>query len=467
MVTVPSKPHSTPRHVLSLRERSLIPVGMATILPHAAKQVRRIEAQLLEHVSSWGYDEIILPTFEYLDVLAPGLEAELLETCYQFIDRTTGRTLLLRPDATAQVARTIGMGLTGDAIPQRLSYRTSVFRYEPEHAGRGREIFQVGAELVGVDDVTGDYEIISLLMECLHAIGLRSFTIALGHVGFIKGLLMRSGLSPQGQKRAEQAAARKDLPRLDELLSSERIAKSAAKAIREAPELTGQEEVLERGRVLAAGDPALLAPLDRLAQLYQLLCAAGHRDSLLLDLGEFRGFEYYDGVVFDVFASGVGVELGGGGRYDHLIGRFGRNLPSTGFALDVDHLFGALEFPQAGAEGPRVDYVVAGPRRSTRAVIEIAKALRQGRRRVVQLLVRGGEQALVTNALAAAQGQGAKALIVVGVPGLDQDHVAWFEKLASPETRRNGRPHRPQMKKISRAALLSSVRSRQRRRVST
>ena len=173
-----------------------------------------------------------------------------------------------------QVARTIGMGLTGDALPQRLSYRTSVFRYEPEHAGRGREIFQVGAELVGVDDVSGDYEIISLLIECLQAIGLGSVTIALGHVGFIKGLLMRSGLSPQGQKRAEQAAAKKDLPRLEELLAGERIAKSAAKAIREAPELTGQEEVLERGRVLAAGDPALLAPLDRLSQLYHLLCAS-------------------------------------------------------------------------------------------------------------------------------------------------------------------------------------------------
>jgi ATP phosphoribosyltransferase regulatory subunit len=155
--------------------------------------------------------------------------------------------------------------------------------------------------LVGVDDVSGDYEIISLLIECLQAIGLRSFTIALGHVGFIKGLLRRSGLSPQGQKRAEQAAAKKDLPRLEELLAGERIAKSAAKAIREAPELTGQQEVLERGRVLAAGDPALLAPLDRLSQLYHLLCAAGHRDALLLDLGEFRGFDYYDGVVFDVF----------------------------------------------------------------------------------------------------------------------------------------------------------------------
>ena len=462
MVTAPPKPRPTPAHVLSSRERSLVPVGMATILPRAAKQVRRLEAQLLEQVSSWGYDEIILPTFEYLDVLAPGLEAELLETCYQFIDRTTGRTLLLRPDATAQVARTIGMGLTGDALPQRLSYRTSVFRYEPEHAGRGREIFQVGAELVGVDDVSGDYEIISLLIECLQAIGLRSFTIALGHVGFIKGLLRRSGLSPQGQKRAEQAAAKKDLPRLEELLAGERIAKSAAKAIREAPELTGQQEVLERGRVLAAGDPALLAPLDRLSQLYHLLCAAGHRDALLLDLGEFRGFDYYDGVVFDVFASGVGAELGGGGRYDHLIGRFGRNLPSTGFALDVDHLFRAVEWPQADAEEARIDYAVAGPHRSARAVIDLANKLRQGRRRVVQLLIKGTEQTLVSNALAAVEAQGAKALVVVGAPGLDQDHVALFEKIGIQHARRNGRPHRPVMKKMSRAALVASGRSRRR-----
>ncbi|HET9866011.1 MAG TPA: ATP phosphoribosyltransferase regulatory subunit [Nitrospira sp.] len=439
---------------------------MATILPHAAKQVRRIEAQLLSQISRWGYDEIILPTFEYLDVLAPGLEAELLETCYQFIDRTTGRTLLLRPDATAQVARTIGMGLTGSMLPQRLSYRTSVFRYEPEHAGRGREIFQVGAELVGVDDVTGDYEIISLLIECLQAIGLRSFTIAVGHVGFIKGLLMRSGLSAQGQKRAEQAAAKKDLPRLEELLASERIAKAAAKAIREAPELTGHEEVLERGRVLAAGEPALTAPLDRLAQVYHLLCAAGHRDSILLDLGEFRGFDYYNGVVFDVFAPGVGAELGGGGRYDHLIGRFGRDLPSTGFALDVDHLFRAVEMPQPGVDGPRLDYVVAGLRRSMRAVIEIADTLRRTQRRVVQVLIKGSEHTLLSNALEAAQAQGAHALIVIGAPGMDQDHVAYFEKLGGADGRRNGRPHRPAMKKLTRAALLAGGRSRRRRKES-
>ena len=454
MVSASSKSRPVAGQASSTYERSLVPVGMATILPRATKQVRQLESQLLTQIGRWGYDEIILPTFEYLDVLAPGLEAELLETCYQFIDRTTGRTLLLRPDATAQVARTIAMGLTGNTLPQRLSYRTSVFRYEPEHAGRGREIFQVGAELVGVDDVTGDYEIISLLIECLHAIGLTSFTIALGHVGFIKGLLLRSGLSPQGQKRAEQATAKKDLPRLEEVLASERIAKSVAKSIREAPELTGREEVLERGRVLAAGEPTLLAPLDRLDQLYQLLCAAGHRESLLLDLGEFRGFDYYDGVVFDMFAPGVGAELGGGGRYDHLIGRFGRDLPSTGFALDVDRLFCAVGTSQAGGDPARIDYLVAGPRRSMRLIIEIAKKLRRGHRRVAQHLVKGSEQTLLANALAMAQAQEASALVVVGAPGLDQEHVALFDKIGSHDlARRNGRPKRPVMKKMSLSAL--------------
>jgi ATP phosphoribosyltransferase regulatory subunit len=402
---------------------------MATILPHAAKQVRRLEEDLLAHINCWGYDEIILPTFEYLDVLAPGLEPELIEQCYQFVDRTTGRTLLLRPDATAQIARTVAMGLTGTMLPLRLSYRTSVFRYEREHAGRGREIFQVGAELIGLDDVTSDSEVIGLMIECLHRIGLQSFKVSLGHVGFIKGLLLRSGLSALGQKMAEQAAARKDLPRLEEVLASERISKAAARAIREAPELYGQEEVLSRGLVLAAGDLSLAAPLERLGQVYRLLCAAGHRDSLLLDLGEFRGFDYYDGIVFDVFATGVGAELGGGGRYDHLIGRFGRPLPSTGFGLDVDRLFRTVEFLDERSVSARVDYLVAAPARATRLLVESAAQLRRTGSRVVQQTVKGNDAALIAAAVAAGSAQQAAAVVVVGAPGIDHDDVLVVESL--------------------------------------
>jgi len=445
MASVLPKPRPSAGQAASSRERSLVPVGMATILPHAAKQVRRLEERLLAQVNRWGYDEIILPTFEYLDVLAPGLEPELIEHCYQFVDRTTGRTLLLRPDATAQIARTVAMGLTGTTLPLRLSYRTSVFRYEHEHAGRGREIFQVGAELIGLDDVASDSEVIGLMIESLKAIGLQSFKVSLGHVGFIKELLFRSGLSAHGQKQAEQAAARKDLPRLEEVLASERIPKTMARAIREAPELYGQEEVLARGRILAGENPALTAPLERLAQVYQLLCAAGYRDSLLLDLGEFRGFDYYDGVVFDVFAEGMGAELGGGGRYDHLLGRFGRPLPSTGFGLDVDRLFRTVEFPEEESASARVDYLVAAPRRAARILTAVAAQLRQTQSRVVQQTVKGNDAMLVSSAVKAGVDQRASVVVVVGVPGMSADDVLVIEPLvARPPGFRNGKPrHRP------------------------
>jgi hypothetical protein len=101
-----------------------------------------------------------------------------------------------------------------------------------------------------------------------------------------------------------------------------------------------------------------------------------------------------------------------------------------------------------------------------RTVIEIAGTLRRGQRRVVQLLVKGSEQTVVSNALQVAQVQGAKALIVVGAPGMDQDHVAFFT-LGGQDGRRNGRPHRPVMKKLSRAAVLGAARARPRRKEST
>ncbi|MBL8042262.1 MAG: ATP phosphoribosyltransferase regulatory subunit [Nitrospira sp.] len=331
---------STP--LVAGRERSLIPVGMSTILPAAARRIRRLEQTLLAVLARAGYDEIILPMFEYFDVLAPGLEPELIEKCYQLVDRTTGRLMLLRPDATAQIARTVAMGMMGAQLPLRLCYRTSVFRYEREHAGRDREIFQVGAELIGVDGVAGDAEVLTLLLECLSQVGLSSFKVAVGHVGFFTALLVRSGLSPEGQKRVELAAARKDMPLLEGLLARDRVPRPTAQVILEVLELCGGSEVLARGRKLVGRDRALLAPLDRLAQVYERLNPS-KQSSVLIDLGEFRGFEYYDGIVFDVFAPGIGAELGGGGRYDHLMGRFGRTAASTGFALDVDRVFRAID----------------------------------------------------------------------------------------------------------------------------
>ncbi|MGH7257193.1 MAG: ATP phosphoribosyltransferase regulatory subunit [Nitrospiraceae bacterium] len=429
MSSLQLKPLSVAGRPISGQDRSLIPIGMTTILPEAARRIRVLQQTLLTQLSRWGYQEIILPTFEYLDVLAPALEPELIEKCYQFADRTTGRILLLRPDATAQIARTVAMGMMGTRFPMRLCYRTSVFRYESEHAGRDREISQVGAELIGVDDLSRDSEIISLMIDCLLHAGLTSFKVSVGHVGFFKQLLAQSGMSDAGQKRAEQAAARKDLPRLEEVLAQERVTRATAKAILEAPGLYGREEVLQQGRRLAGRNQALLETLDRLSRVYEQLVAAGRRDMLLLDLGEFRGFDYYDGIVFDVFAEGVGSELGGGGRYDHLIGRFGSELPSTGFALDLDRLFRAIDGRCMPAPSSRADYLVATSPQAWKRSAEVASILRSGGFRVIEGGVKLSGRDVIPAAIREARAEQAAAVVVLGVSGTEADEAIVVENI--------------------------------------
>ncbi len=356
--------------------RSLIPIGMATLLPDAAQRVRHLERVVFDGFAQWGYREIIPPTFEYLDVLSAGLPAGILEKCYKVADWATGRIFVLRPDVTAQIAKIVAMGLAGQHLPLRLSYRSTVFRYEPEHAGREREVFQLGVELIGADEVWMDAEILVLLIESLKAIGLADCRVSLGHVGFYQALLAQSGLSERGCQQAELAAAHKDLPKLEQLLKSERVSRKHSRSILGALERYGREEVLEWGRAVAGRNPRLLKPIERLTSVYARLDAAGVKDHLLLDLGEFRGFDYYDGIVFDVFSANVGCELGGGGRYNHLIGRFGRDLPSTGFALDIDRLFNALGGGGAEHALDAQRVLVVAPASGCRQAFRVSQLLR-------------------------------------------------------------------------------------------
>lgn len=385
----------------------------------------------------WGYQEIIPPTFEYLDVLAAGLEPEVVEQCYTFADRATGRLLLLRPDVTAQIARIVAMGMLGQQVPLRLCYRATVYRHEPEHAGREREILQVGAELIGLDDVAADAEIIALLIGCLQELGLTRFRVSLGHVLFFKTLLAQAGLSAEARKRAEHAAARKDLPQLEDILNAGHVAKRKAQAVLEVPGLYGSSDILERGRALAGDDRALRASVERLARVYRLLAGAGLESHLLLDLGELRGFDYYDGLVFDVFAEGMGCELGGGGRYNHLIGRFGRELPSTGFALDIDRLFQVIGGTEPDSEPARADCVVVASAQTVRHLFAVSQAMRQAGYRVVLGRQAGNGEGGLDEAIATALREGASAVALLGEAGVGPDSALILTGLTG-GTRRTG-----------------------------
>jgi ATP phosphoribosyltransferase regulatory subunit len=391
-----------------------------------------LEDALLATLGRWGYHEIILPTFEYLDVLSPGLQARAIEKGYQLTDRTTGRTLVLRPDATAQIARTVAMGMLGERLPLRLAYRTTVFRYEPEHLGRDRELLQVGAELIGLPDMEADTEIIALMVECLHRIGVKSFRISLGHAGFLQGLLRRTGMGPAARKEAEHAAARKDIPKLEELLAKERVSSRRAKAVLEAPGLYGREEVVERGRAIAGRDRLVCAALDRLDAVYRALEGSGLREHLLLDLGELRGLDYYDGIIFDVFAEGVGYELGGGGRYDHLLGRFGRMSPSTGFAFDVDRLFQVSERIEINPTASEAEVLVVAPKSRAPTMRHVAQLLRmRGICTILGTPMAAGPRA-IGHAIDEARRLGVTSLIFLGVPPATAEQAVLIEPASLP-----------------------------------
>ena len=323
---------------MSTPTRSQIPQGVATFLPAAAGEKRAVEEVIFAVFAERGYREVIPPTFEYLDVLSPGLDEGLIEKSYKVVDRATGRILILRPDVTAQIARMVAMGMLDQPLPLRLCYSANVFRYEPEHAGRDREIFQIGIELIGPKGTAADVEPIMVASECLRRLGITAFTIAVGQGAFFNALLRHTGVSPSLQRGLREAAARKDIGRMEALLSGAGVRGRTAKALLAVPELFGRGEVLEAAARLAPRTEDCRRSLARLRDVWDRMTAAGLGEHLLVDMGEVRRMEYYTGLVFDIYAEGLGMEVGGGGRYDDLIGRYGRGIPSTGFAFDLDCL---------------------------------------------------------------------------------------------------------------------------------
>lgn len=380
---------------------SLLPKGMSTLLPEAAARQRAVERLALGVFQRWGYQEIIPPLFEYLDVLSKGLDPRLIEKSYKFVDRSSGRMMILRPDVTPQVARIVALLMADRPKPIRLCYSANVFRYEEEHAGREREILQIGGELIGPRDAEADAEILAVVVELLRDLGLKQFRIALGSMGFLKSLFEALGLREADRFRIQRALEGRNASRLVRLLGELGKGRANLKKLAGLLELFGREEVFEKARRLVdqclSDGGASRAALERLQTVYDLARRYGYADEFLIDLTEVRGFGYYSGVVFEVFAEGVGYELGGGGRYDHLIACFGPELPSIGFALHVDRLQQALDRQGAlqRADGVRsgVDVFLLDARRDSADGIRLAQALRRKGFRVVRQATNGRELA--------------------------------------------------------------------------
>jgi len=312
-----------------------LPRGVSDRFYEAARQRRALEEQLAELFRRWGYREFIPPMFEYAETLST--EANQLESeMYRFVDRD-GQTLALRPDMTIPTARLAGSKLYDQPFPQRFFYRGSVFRYAEPQAGRQREFTQAGIELIGAAGAAADGESIILALEALRTAGLRHFRLTLGQMAFIHGLLAELELAPPEEQALLDAIDRKSQPNLLAILGELRLTAAQRRAVQTLPTLTGEENVLARAEKIALNKQMRRA-VENLAEIEAVLDGYQVKEAVSLDLAEVRGRKYYTGITFECFAEGFGDKIGSGGRYDHLVERFGPARPAVGFALNVDSL---------------------------------------------------------------------------------------------------------------------------------
>lgn len=318
-----------------------IPYGTRDFLPKEAKRKRSVENALASLFVRWGYDEVVTPTFEYLETLTVAAGAELAQSMFKFFDKNN-QILALRPDMTTPMARVASTRLRESAPPLRLFYLTNVFRHEQAQAGRQCEFYQGGVELLGAPGPTADAEVVALAVEALLEAGLSNFQIGLGQVEFINGIMAESELTLGERQRVKNCMVTRDLVGLGEVLATSRLSPAAQGLIREIPLLHGGDKVISEAYSLVKNESSRAA-LDNLADIRRLLVSYGIDRYVNLDLGLIRDFDYYTGMVFEAYTPGLGFPLCGGGRYDKMVDSFGIDCPATGFALGIERILLALE----------------------------------------------------------------------------------------------------------------------------
>jgi ATP phosphoribosyltransferase regulatory subunit len=395
-----------------------LPKGAKIYLPDEAARKRAVEERLFDVFRRWGYREVVTSAYEYFDVLAHGTDHDLQERMFKMVDRESGRLLTLRADVTPQIARIGATGMREEPKRLRLHYVTSVVRYDEPHVGRYREFYQAGVELIGLPNPEGDAEMIAMTVEGLRALGLGRFQIDVGQADFFRGILEDLAVEPAVARELRDALGRKDLSALERLVADLAAPAAATELLLALPTLYGRGDVLERAERLVKSARSEAA-LGNLAEVYRLLRAYGLADSVLLDLGEVRGFDYYSGVHFEAYVTGLGAPLVGGGRYDQMLAHFGYDCPATGFAFDIGRALLALA--SQGAEpalsGPDF-FVIDFTADKTRA-LAISRRLRDAGAAVARDII----SRPLAESLGYARGQRAVCALVIGEDGADPDRI--------------------------------------------
>jgi len=308
----------------------LTPEGTRDLLFDECVAQRYIENKLTDIFLKHGYTEVVTPGLEFFDVFTFKSRYFAQESMYKLTD-AKGRLMVLRPDSTMPIARLVATRLREEPLPLKLFYNQSIFMVNPKNSGRDDEFAQSGIEIIGGDGTAADYEALVLAIQSLSVCG-DEFRLEIGESSIFRLLVAELGIDSDEADNIQALIDTKNYPALSDVLSA--YSGDAAEALRALPTLFGGAEVFEIAEKYMI-TPELKSKLSSLKKIYDALAGSGINE-IKVDLGLVHKNNYYTGIIFRGFVEGYGSPVLSGGRYDNLIGDFGRDVPAVGFAVNVD-----------------------------------------------------------------------------------------------------------------------------------
>lgn len=309
----------------------LTPEGTRDLLFEECAAKRAISESITNIFKNYGYSEVITPGLEFYDVFNGKVRYFPQELLYKLVDGKN-RLMVLRPDSTMPIARLAATRLRGEELPLKLFYNQNIFMVNPKDSGRDDEIAQSGIEILGGSGEAADCEALVLAAKALAVCG-EDYRLEIGDSSIFAELIADHEYDEKAVDNIRHAIETKELPALDVLF--ENRSDDSEAAIKALPRLFGGFEVFDKARKYLRGE-VLEAKLQKLEKLCRDLCGIIPEDRIRVDLGLGNKKNYYTGIIFRGYVEGYGQPVLSGGRYDTLVGGFGREAAAVGFAVNVE-----------------------------------------------------------------------------------------------------------------------------------
>ncbi len=316
------------------------PEGVRDLYGRECSDRQKITSLINKKMKTYGFDCIDTPTFEFFDVFSKEISNNSARELYKFFDKD-GQTMVLRPDFTPSVARCVSKYFMENDEPVRFCYNGKTFLNTHNLQGKLKENTEIGAELMNDGSIYADAEMIALLVESLTSTGLEDFQISIGDADYYNGICEEAGVDAETESEIREQMTNRNTFAAELVMAENNIPEKYINLIKSVSTCIGDASILDNAGSLVSNERSKKA-INRLKELYKVLCSYGIEEFISFDLGMLSKFNYYTGVMFHAYTYGVGDAIAKGGRYDNLLGRFGKNAPAIGFMINLDDLMTAL-----------------------------------------------------------------------------------------------------------------------------